>query len=277
MNFILLIIIGFLELEARGVNNHPAHGPGPPPLIGDIYSIDNSHESHQPAESPTLVLNQQQKQQQIIEQVQSSSMANNENNFNDIFSSTSSENIEYTDNDNDKRNSENYNNHDLIADDNMNNQKLIIDNRNRNEQLKQITDDEYALNALKEITTPIKMTMLQAQSNLASLDTTTSGTNTDNNHDKSTLSVNSKINNEKFGNCGTFNMKNKIDNYLKLGDQVIQVKLPESNDPTLPPSSLPSITTVKATVDDIILHFDVTHDVFQTHKGLLAGFVYKGE
>lgn len=272
MNFILLIIIiGFLELEARGVNNHPAHGPGPPPLIGDIYSIDNSHESHQPAESPTLVLNQQQ---QIIDQVQSSSMANNENNFNDIFSSTSSENIEYTDNDNDKPNSENYNNHDLIADDNMNNQKLIIDNRNRNrnEQLKQITDDEYALNALKEITTPIKMTMLQAQSNLASLDTTTSGTNTDNNHDKSTLSVNSKINNEKFGNCGTFNIKNKIDNYLKLGDQVIQVKLSESNDHTLP-----SITTAKATVDDITLHFDVTHDVFQTHKGLLAGFVYKGE
>ena len=275
MNFILLIIIGFLELEARGVNNHPAHGPGPPPLIGGIYSIDTSHESHQPAESPTLVLTQQQ--QQNNEQVQSSSMANNENNFNDIFSSTSSENIEYIDNESDKRNSKNYNNHDLIADDGMNNQKLLIDNRNRNEQLKHITDDEYALNALKEITPPIKMTMLQAQNNLASLDTTTSGTNTDNNNDKTPPTVNSKINNEKLGNCGTFNIKNKIDNYLKLGDQVIQVKLSESNDHTLPPSSLPSITTAKATADDIILHFDVTHDVFQTHKGLLAGIVYKGE
>ena len=276
MNFILLIIIGFLELEARGVNN-----PGPPPLIGGIYSIDSSHESHQPAESPTLVFTQQQ-QQQNTEQIQSSSMANNENSFSDLFSSTSSENIEYTDNDNDndsdndKQNSKNYNNHDLIVDD-MNNLKLLIDNRDQNEQLKQITDDEYALNALKEIPPSVKMSMSQAQNNLASLDTTTSGTNINTNHDKITFSMKPKVNNEKLENCGTTYTKNKIDNYLKLGDQVVQVKLPESNDHTLPPSSLPSITTTKATADDITLHFDVTHDVFQTHKGLLAGIVYKGE
>jgi len=293
--FLLLFFIGFIGHEARGNYDDPAPGrsPGPPlqqtssslQLANDFYSIEASHEAYRPHETSSKL--------QQLQQLQSNNnnndnnpevetIMNNENRFSDIFSSMSRENIEYHDNTN-----ENENNHDFIAttddnedddDDNdmfsIHNQKLIINKSTEmTERLHQNdSDDETALNALKNSSLSSQPTQHVSSSSRPNLDTIMMNNInpiSENNANetikmmKMVESIRSDQNNEN--GCGP---SAKILKYLSIGDKVIKINLSGSDKESYD-SRIPSGMGR--------LHFYVTHDVFSTETSLLAGIIYKGK
>lgn len=261
---IVLLFIGFIELEVRGKNIHgdpaPGRSPGPPSsLIGDIYSIDASHESYQP---PTLVLTQQQQQNQ--QQKGTSTVSSGT--FRDIFTSTSSENVEYHYDVNDDNNQ--------IANHNSNQNLPSIDEHNLNGMTAQLQqfNDELALKALKDSLSSFPQKRQQPLT-----------VQTRSKFDNTSDTV-SDIKNKRMDRCNLGVTSSRIFNYLKLGDKIIEMDFNYSKrHKTL--TQHESSTSLPVTGNSIVatssLQLDVIHDVFDTSMknggGLLQGIVYKGE
>lgn len=276
--FLLLFFIGFIGHKARGNYDDPAPGrsPGPPlqqtssslQLANDFYSIEASHEAYRPHETSSKLQQQQQLQNDNNPEV--GTIMNNENRFSDIFSSMSRENIEYHDNTNENENNEN----DDDDDDGMVNihkQKLIIDkSAEMTGSLQQNdSDDETALNALKNSSLSSQPTQHVSSSSRPNLDTIMMNSinliseNNANETIKMMKMVESIRSDHNNGNgCGP---SAKISKYLSLGDKVVKINLSDSN-------KEPRISSEMGR-----LQVYVTHDVFSTETSLLAGIIYKGK
>ncbi|CAG9803013.1 unnamed protein product [Chironomus riparius] len=280
--FLLLFFIGFIGHKARGNYDDPAPGrsPGPPlqqtssssQLANDFYSIEGSHEAYRPHETSSKLQKQQQLQNNNNDNnPEVETIMNNENRFSDIFSSMSRENIEYHDNTN-----ENENNHDFIAttndddgnDDmiNIHRQKLII-NKSTETLQQNDSDDETALNALKNSSLSLQPTQYVSSSSRPNLDTIimNSINPISENNANETIKMMKMVESVKSDGCGP---SAKILKYLSLGDKVVKINLSDSD---------------KESYDSRIpngmgrLRIYVTHDVFSTETSLLAGIIYKVE
>ncbi|KAL7030062.1 hypothetical protein ACKWTF_006501 [Chironomus riparius] len=280
--FLLLFFIGFIGHKARGNYDDPAPGrsPGPPlqqtssslQLANDFYSIEGSHEAYRPHETSSKLQQQQQLQNNNNDNnPEVETIMNNENRFSDIFSSMSRENIEYHDNTN-----ENENNHDFIAttndddgnDDmiNIHRQKLII-NKSTERLQQNDSDDETALNALKNSSLSLQPTQHVSSSSRPNLDTIimNSINPISENNANETIKMMKMVESVKSDGCGP---SAKILKYLSLGDKVVKINLSDSD---------------KESYDSRIpngmgrLRIYVTHDVFSTETSLLAGIIYKVE
>jgi hypothetical protein len=237
MKLIVLLFIGFIGLEARDIKpNDDDPAPGPPNR--HIYDIETSHESYRPAEH---------------EVVATTITADNRKGFSDIFSSMSSENVEYHDN------IHYYNNREDFSVENTKSEKLIIDNRSGN---KMKDNDGAPTSSASVKSTPITLQQLNAQSRLA-LDNSSTRRNS------ITASLESK--NSRGDRCeGAPNQR--IAKYLKLGDRVIEMDFDYSKEQGN------TLTKPKENTK-IRMNIDVTHDVFETtdRGGLMAGIIYKGK
>jgi hypothetical protein len=266
--FLLLFFIGFIGHKARGNYDDPAPGrsPGPPlqqtssslQLANDFYSIEASHEAYRPQETSSK-LQQQQQLHNNDNNPEVETIMNNENRFSDIFSSMSRENIEYHDITN-----ENENNHDNDDDDDMVNihrQKLIINKSTEmTERLQQNdSDDETALNALKNSSLYIQPTQHVSSSSRPNLDTIMMNSINPISENE-TIKMMKMVNNDN--GCGP---SAKILKYLSLGDKVVKINLSDSD----------KEQRIQGGMGKLQIY--VTHDVFSTETSLLAGIIYKGK
>jgi len=281
------MFIGFVGLEARSGKNDgdpaPGRSPGPPSLIGDIYSVESSHEAFQPAESPAaLVLNQHRK----IDEPPSKA----------FLSGFSSENVDYRNPESGNLNG-NYNRQQRLiataaadeadeANDTTNNHKLIIDssasagNENGNDmtmEMKKASQGHSSSNAALKAATSLQM---KAQSRLAVASPTNSTTT-------STSPSLSSSEHKSACNSGTAD-SSRLSSYLKRGDKVIELDFnyartadSQQRQKTNTKATSTSSPTPTAAADSVArpkLRLDVTHDVFETSGGLLSsGIIYKGQ
>jgi hypothetical protein len=241
MKLIVLLFIGFIGLEARDDkpnNDDPAPGRSGPPTR-HIHDIETSHESFRPAEHEALA---------------TTTTADNRKGFNDIFSSMSSENVEYHDN------IHYYNNHEDSSVENTKSEKLIIDNRSGN---KMIDNDGASTSSASGKSTPT-LQQLNAQSRLA-LDNSSTHRNS--------IAASLESINSRGDRCDLGAPNPRIAKYLKLGDRVIEMDFnysKEQGNALIKPKENTKIR----------MNIDVNHDVFETTSdrgGLLVGIIYKGK
>lgn len=237
MKLIVLLFIGFIGLEARNDkpnNDDPAPGRSGP-ATRHIYDIESSHESFSPAEH---------------EAASTTTAADNRMGFSDIFSSMSSENVEY------HENIHYYNNHEDFSVEDTQSEKLIID--------KSTDIDGASTSSASAKAAPPTLQQQNAQSRLA-LDISSTRRNS---NAASLESINSR-----GDRCDLGAPNPRIAKYLKLGDRVIEMDFnysKEQGNALIKPKENTKIR----------MEIDVKHDVFETtsdHGGLLVGIIYKGK
>lgn len=237
MKLFVLLFIGFIGLEARDnkPNDDPAPGRSGPPA-GQFHEFETSHESYRP-----------------VEHEMSTTTNNNRVEFSDIFSSMSSENVEYHDN------IHYYNSREDSSVENTKSEKLIIDNRSENE----MTDNDGAPSASKK-SAPLTLHQLNAQSRLA-LDNSST-------YSENSIAASLEIKNSRDDRCDLGAPNSRIAQYLKLGDRVIEMDFNYSKEQEH------SLVKPKENTKNR-MSVDVSHDVFETTSnrgGLLMGIIYKG-
>lgn len=243
MKLFVLLFIGFIGLEAR--DNKPSGDPapgrsGPPSKSRETFDeIETSHEAYRPAVEHEM-----------------STTTNNQKAFSDIFSSMSSENVEY-------RDIIHYNNHEEeFSDENTNSEKLIIDIRSETE----LKDNDGASSAFKQ-SAPLTLQPPNAKSRLE-LD------NNSSTHSKHSKSTSLEIINSHQDRCDLGTPSPRIARYLKLGDRVIEMDFNYSKEHEN------VLTRPKENTKNHRMRVDVSHDVFETasrQSGLLMGIIYKGK
>lgn len=234
MKLFLLLFIGFIGLEAMDnkPNDDPAPGRSGPPR--ENFEIETSHESYRP-----------------VEHEMSTTSNDNRKAFGDIFSSMSSENVEYHDN------IHYYNSHEDFSVENTNSEKLIINSENK------MTDNVGASSASKS-SAPLTLLQQNAQSRLP-LDNSST-------HSGNSLAASLEIINSREDRCDLGAPNPQIARYLKLGDKVIEMDFNYSKEQE--PLIKPKENTKNR------MKIDVSHDVFETttsQGGLLMGIIYKGK
>lgn len=228
------MFIGFIGLEARDnkPNDDPAPGRSGPPAR-QFHEIESSHESYRP-----------------IEHELSTTTTSNRIESSDIFSSMSSENVEYHDN------IHYYNSHEDFSVENTKSEKLLIDNRSEIE----MTDNDGASSAPKK-----SLQQPNAQSRLA-LDNSST-------HSENSIAASLESKNSRDDRCDLGAPNSRIARYLKLGDRVIEMDFnysKEQENSFIKPKENKKIR----------MSVDVSHDVFETTSntgGLLMGIIYKGK
>jgi hypothetical protein len=234
MKLFVLLFIGFIGLEARAnkpTNDDPAPGRSGPPR--KFHEVETSHESYRPA---------------AVEHEMSTTSADNRKAFGDIFSSLSSENVEY------HENIHYYKSHEDFSVENTNSEKLLIDSEN------EVTDNVDASSASKK---SAPLTLQQAQSRLA----------LDNNGTHNSIAASLEIINSRENRCDLGAPNPQIVRYLKLAERVIGVDFNYSKEQES------SVIKPKENTKNH-MRIDVSHDVFETtssHGGLLMGIIYKGK
>lgn len=245
MKLFVLLLICFIGLEARDTKNDPVQSRSEsPPLFRDVYSIE-SHESYRPVEPQATIFTLQQQPYRHQDEKASTKTYNQEN-FRDVLTSMSSENIEYGESDNENV----YNNNQILGAVGTANEDFSMDTLDVSERL---TLNKPASTIVDE---------KNAQTRLASLqnDTYTSFFIEDND------STSAETTNNK---CDLGARSSLIYNYLKLGDKVVREGKDEES----------SRDGTKTRHRENI-QLDVIHDVFDTTSsqgGLLDGIVYRGK
>lgn len=240
----LFFIIGFIGRVIRGNNDDPAPGrsPGPPlsvveRLSGNLYSLETSRELYRPSENSDNSQNLD---------------SNYGTSYGDLFSGVSHETEQL---------------HSEYSDESGNDRKF-------SEKIRAINNpNDSALNTFKSASSLSSASLPShaTANNLEKLDRKSTKSSSDENDSVTQPSVNSddsdKIHKHKDRCRSGVPTRTRISDYLRLGDRIVQINSNYRKD-----SGDESVRKN----EDRKFRIDVTHDVFDTTKSIVAGIIYKG-